>query len=602
MKLTDYVIEFLVAHNIDTIFGLTGGAVVHFFDSADKNESMHPVFCHHEQAAALAAVSYARGGNRTGAAVVTTGPGGTNTITGVTSAWQDSIPCLFISGQSRKDHVSYGKKTRQVGAQELNIVDIVKPITNYAAMLESPTDIRCLLEKALYLSNSKRPGPVWIDIPVDFQWVSVEHDSMLSYDPEKECPGDSLNGPPKESCQKTIDLLGKAKRPLLLVGYGVSLSRAEGLMTSFVEDLGVPFVTTWGASDIFDNKHPLNVGRLGVAGQRGANLAVQNCDLLLVIGSHLSIPLTGTNVDAFARDATIIVVNIDKEEIGNQSIRIDYPVCCDAKKFLFEISALSKKITPLCCGDWLDYCVSYTAYNHIQKKRNDNDKYIDQYQFVDTLSDLLDDNDTVVVDGGGTNVYITFQSFKVKKGQRLLLSTGICAMGTGLPESIGVSFTRHDGRVICLCGDGSMQLNIQELQTIIHHDLNIKIFVMNNDGYLAIRNTQDGFLDGNYIGADSTGGVSLPDYKKVAGAYGMETMQISVSGDMIYSIQEVLQVKGPVLCEVMISPNQEVIPRQGFRLKEDGGYEPLPLEDMYPFLDQNEFEANMIVKTWGVRA
>lgn len=600
MKLTDYVIDFLVKLGVEYVFGLTGGAVVHLFDSASKNPSMNPIFCHHEQAAALAAVSYARVKNNLGAAIVTTGPGGTNAITGVTAAWQDSIPCIFISGQTRQEHTSRGKSLRQLGTQELDILALVKPITKYAEMVESPNSIRYHLEKAVYLAQEGRPGPVWIDIPLNFQWSSVLPDTLHGFTGNES--GQISPSPQSimKACSQCYALLSEAKRPLILAGYGIKLAHADEEFQQFLDKLKIPFVSSWTASDILPTDHPLYMGRLGIYGQRGANLAVQNCDLLICIGSHLSIPLTGALFEAFAREAKIVMVDIDNTELAFKKTQVDFPINGDAKYFL---QTMLKQL--LQCNyykvdeSWSNKCAKYKKYNIIPIEWRNEKGYANPYVFIDVLSNELLGDEVVVVDGGGTNLYISFQSFKVKRGQRLILSSGICSMGTGLPESIGACFANGKRTTICLSGDGSLQLNIQELQTIVHHNLPIKIFVMNNGGYLAIRHTQAAFLECNYIGSSVDGGLSLPDFQKVANAYGIKTARINNNADILEKIRWTLEEQGPVFCEIMVSPEQQLIAQQGFDLNPDGTYSPRPLEDMYPYLDRKEFQENMVVTPWA---
>ena len=600
MKLTDYVINFLVKQGIGHIFGFTGGAVVHLFDSADKNQNIDTIFCHHEQAVALAAVSYAKVTNNLGAAIVTTGPGGSNAITGVLAAWQDSIPTVFISGQSRIDHVSRGKSLRQLGTQEFDILSIVKPITKYAEMIEDPKKIRYHLEKAVYLARNGRPGPVWIDIPLNFQWAQIEPNKLSAFEPEEgevEQPH-SLDSVLK-SCDQVYALLTEAKRPLILSGYGIRLANAKEEFEKLINILNIPFISTWTASDIIPTDHPRYTGRLGIAGQRGANLAVQNCDLLICIGSHLSIPLTGTMLGAFAREAKIVIVDIDDNELNFRKSRINHPIKCNARLFLHEMLKHPSLHHQRDMDSWIVKCTNYKKYNEIPNNWFNQRKYVNPYVFMDILSNELKGEEVIVVDGGGTNLYISFQALKVKKGQRLILSSGIAAMGTGLPESVGACFANGKKMTICLSGDGSMQLNIQELQTIIHHKLPVKIFVMNNEGYLAIRHTQTQFLESKYIGSSNDGGLALPDFKKVAKAYGMKVARINSNKDILMKIRSVIKKPEPVLCEIMVSPNQQLIVQQGFDVNPDGIFSPRPLEDMYPFLDREEFLENMLIKPWS---
>lgn len=598
MKLSDYVVDFLANQGITHIFGLTGGAVVHLFDSAAKNPKVKPIFHHHEQAAAFAAGAYARITNHLGAAFVTTGPGGTNAITGLCAAWLDSIPCIFISGQTRLEHTTNGKPIRQLGIQQFDIVRLVTPITKYAAMIDDPGKIRYHLEKAFYIAQADRPGPVWVDIPLDIQWASIEPGRIACFDPFPLCEEPQGKSVAMQVGQ-SLELMAEAKRPLILAGYGIKLAHAEGEFRRLVEAIKFPFITSWNASDLLSNGDGLCVGRPGVFGQRGANLAMQNCDLLLSIGSHLSIPLTGTMFNAFAREAKIIMVDVDPIELSHRTVRVDLPLQCDAKAFLQEMLQQVKDFDRPESDKWLNKCRAYAQYNRIPSKWEEQKEYVNPYVFIDCLSEELNKNDVIVVDGGGTVNQITFQAFKAKEGQRLIISGSLCAMGSGLPESIGACFGSGGRRTICLSGDGGMQLNIQELQTIFHHNLPVKIFVLNNEGYLAIRHTQDGFLDSRYVGSDKSGGLSLPDYVKVAGAYGVKADRIRHHGELQQKIRWALEESGPILCEIMVARNQEVNPRLGFDRRPDGIGVPRPLEDMYPFLDRGEYLENMIVRPWG---
>jgi acetolactate synthase I/II/III large subunit len=367
MKLSDYVIRFLEEQGIEHVFGLTGTAVVRLFDSAARNCKIQTVFCHHEQAAALAAVSYARTRNSLGATLVTTGPGGTNAITGVVAAWQDSIPCFFISGQQRYAHTSHGKPVRQLAAQELDIVSIVKSTTKYAAMVQSPHDIRYHMEKARYLAVSGRPGPVWIDIPTDFQWSDIEPITMRGFSPP-----DVQYEPLDADVDRTVAMLVEAKRPLLLAGYGIRLAHAEEAFKQLVERLELPFVATWTASDMVPTSHPLHGGRVGYYGQRGANLAVQNCDLLIVIGSHLSVSLTGTLTQAFAREAKIVAVAIDPEALAHQTVRIDIPIVADAHLFIDRFVSKAASKTRATEKFWLERFTKYRTYKGCRQKTERN--------------------------------------------------------------------------------------------------------------------------------------------------------------------------------------------------------------------------------------
>ena len=590
MKLTDYVVQLLADRGIRHVFGLTGGAVVHLFDSAERSGRLRPIFNHHEQASAFAAQAYARLHRSPGACFVTTGPGVTNALTGLAAAWLDSVPCVYISGQARLSHTSMGRKHRQIGTQHIEVMPLVSPMTKYAVLVRDARFIRYEMEKALHIAISGRPGPVWIDLPLDLQWAEIDPRVLPSFYSADETP-------PAAQPASDIDIatcfkwLSESRRPLFLAGYGVPLAGGEKVFSQLVNRTGIPFVTTWGAVDIMPTSHPGNLGRPGIAGQRAANLAVQNCDLLIVIGSHLCIPVTGTMFQSFARSARIVMVDIDPDELTGRSITLQLPVNSDARVFIEQLLERIPNDGGFGCKSWHDACALY------------RDRYLSpqapvggqlrSYDFVRALSELSDDNDVIVVDGGGTNVYVAFQTFRIKGRQRMILSSGLCAMGSGLPESIGACYGSGERRTLCLCGDGSLQLNIQELETIRHHNLPIKIFVTDNSGYLSIRHTQKEFLKENYVGSGLSGGVSLPDYTKVAAAYGLPVVSIDRSEDLHRGLSEALSTKGPLLCVVKCCPDQEVVPRQGFDRKPDGTFAPRPLEDMAPFLERPEFAKAM---------
>lgn len=598
MKLTDYIADFLADAGIGHVFGVTGGAVVHLFDSVARRGRISPIFTHHEQAAAFAAQAYARVRNSLGAAFFTTGPGGTNALTGVCAAWLDSIPCIFISGQTRLSHTTRGKTIRQLGAQQLDIVTIVESVTKYAVMLQDPTLIRYELEKALFLATVGRPGPVWLDIPLDFQWSSVDPVRLKGFDPSEMDPlsGDKDLGEAVEQCWPLIE---QAKRPLILAGYGIRLAHAELELKRLVERLAIPCVSSWNASDLIATEHPLYCGRPGLAGQRGANLAVQNCDLLIAIGSHLSIPLTGTMFNAFAREAKIVVIDVDPGELQKRAVHVDLALRADAGSFIRAMLARTESSPSRDISLWSRRCCEYkNRYNSIPHSWRERSDAVDPYVFIDVLSDELSTEDVVVIDGGGTITQIVFQAIRVKEGQRVMIDAGLCAMGSGLPSSVGAAFGGGH-RTLCLCGDGSLPFNVQELQTVVHHCLPVKLFVFNNDGYLSIRHTQDGFLEGRHVGSEKEGGVSFPDVLKLAAAFGIRGVRIQLHREMATGIREALAGSDAVVCEVTVPRDQQVIPRQGFDARPDGTFAARPLEDMFPYLDRKEFSEAMVVRPWA---
>lgn len=590
MKLTDYLIRFLADRGVSELFGLTGGAVVHLFDSAQRSGRIRPVFHHHEQAAAFAAQACARASGRLAACCVTTGPGVTNAITGLAAAWLDSVPCIYLSGQTRLAHTTRGKRIRQLGTQQLDVIPLVQSLTKYAVMVDAPDRIRYELEKAVHLATTGRPGPVWLDLPLDLQWAEIDPDRLPGFFPDDETKADPRPAPTDVQLAACADLLAASQRPLVLAGYGAVRAQAHRQFTEFVERLSLPFVTTWGAVDLLPTHHPLNLGRPGVAGQRGANLAVQNCDLLIVVGSHLNLPVTGTQFASFARTAKIVMVDIDAEELAERTVPVHLPIQADAAVFLERLLAHAPAVTAPSSDEWRETCARYQE-RHLAPPPAQTAGPISPYDYVRTLSELSAATDVVVVDGGGTNVYVSFQTFALKAGQRMILSTGLCSMGSGLPEAIGACHGSGLRRTLCLSGDGSMQLNIQELQTIAHHQLPIKIFISANGGYLSIRQTQKEFLAGNYVGSHEDGGMSLPDYTQVARAYGLPVFEVTQYDGLRDGLQAALAQPGPAVCVVHTSPVQELIPRQGFDRRADGTFAPRPLEDMAPFLDRDEFAA-----------
>ncbi|MFM6173526.1 MAG: thiamine pyrophosphate-binding protein [Sphaerospermopsis kisseleviana] len=595
MKVSDFIVDFLARQGVTHVFGLTGGAVVHMFDSAARSGKVAPVFTHHEQAASFAAEGYARIHGGLGAAMVTTGPGGTNAITGLAAAWLDSIPCIFISGQVRLGLTGRGYNVRQVGPQHLDIVPIVSSITKYAVMVDDIRNIKYELQKAAHIAQTGRPGPVWVDIPLDMQWSSIEPDELPDYVPLV------TDEPAKPRCSaseidQVVALLCKARRPIILAGYGVRLAGAESEFRSMIDRLQVPFLTTWNVADLIASDHPLNAGRPGIFGQRGANLAMQNCDLILSLGSHLSVSLTSMRFRDFARDAKVVMVDIDRGELEHRTVRVDLSIQSDAKDFMQQMLE-RLPVGPLAqISAWREKVVGYkNRYNSFPSSWAARERFVHPYVFMDRLSDELDGNDIVVVDGGGTIDQVAFQAFRVKQGQRFFACVGMGAMGSGLPEAVGACLGGGGRRTICLVGDGSLQLNVQELQTIVHHKLPIKMFVLCNDGYTSIRATQEGFLGGNYVGSEASGGVSLPDYVKIAQAYGVPAFRIDRHADLGI-LRDVLETDGPCLCEIVSCKEDQPLPRQGFERQPDGTNAPRPLEDMFPYMERDEFKAAMIVE------
>jgi len=579
VKVSDYIASFLKSKGIGHVFGLQGGAVVHLFDSIDKIPGLQAIYCHHEQAAALAAVSYSRVSENNGAVIVTTGPGATNALTGLLAAWQDSIPCLFLSGQTRKEHTSYGLKVRQVGTQELNIVDIVRPITKYAKFISSLAGLEDELELAYQISVSGRPGPVWLDIPVNLQW---EH-----FEPRRPSPSVVVNSEGAREFSEVARHLRAARKPLVIAGHGIRSGKAVAKFREFITRLNVPFVTTWTAADFLPTSHALNTGILGISGQRGANKAVHSADLLLVLGSHLSIPQTSTLFDQFAPDAKKIVIDIDRDQLENLNVKVELPVVADVGVFFDWVKAYALEISVE--RDWLASCKSFKEMNSVssglRKTGSKTSAGVNSYVFNDLLTRCLPENVCLVIDGGGTALYTGFQSSQIRDTQRLVCSSSMSAMGSGLPESVGACLANKRRLTTCLIGDGSFLINVQELQTIVHHRLPIKVFVLNNNGYLAIRHTQAAFLEQRYAGTHRDWGVSFPAIKKVAAAFDIPFFRVAREATARKVITDVLKVKGPAICEVVVPDDQEMLFKQGFRRNANGTFSPVALGEMWPFTD-----------------
>ena len=577
MKASDYIASFLKRNGVKYVFGLQGGAVVHLFDSIDATDEIEPVYCHHEQAAALAAVAHSKVSGNIGCVVVTTGPGSTNTLTGLLAAWQDSIPVIFISGQTRVEHCSYGKKVRQVGSQEFAIVDAVKTYTKFACCIENSSDIRSIFEKATQIAISGRPGPVWIDIPVNLQWQDVDEKFKIVIKKTE-----IYN---EDNCEIIINAIKDSKQPLIVAGYGIHSSNTENEFLQFITTSNIPYVSTWTASDLSQTDFLLNNGVIGVAGQRGANKLMYECDLMICFGTHLSVTHTGNLFDEFAVNSKKIGVNIDPNQINNYNIKFDHLLADDLANLLPKL--VEKNRINLTEKIWIERCLAYKKLNscdHLNNRITIQPYSIDSNLFIFTLSKSIPENSNIVIDGGGTALYAGFQSLLRKKNQRIICSSAISAMGTGLPEAVGVSlFNRHID-TYCIIGDGSLMLNLQELQTIIYHSLPIKIIVMNNEGYLAIRHTQSEFLGGRYTGTGSTLGISFPSIQKLAYAFDFPYLKVSSVEDLQSGISQIINHKGFMMIEVINPKDQEMLFQQGFIKQENGTNKPHPLSEMRPFI------------------
>jgi acetolactate synthase I/II/III large subunit len=593
MRVADYIADYIYRLGIREVFMVSGGGMMFLSDGIARHSRLQPVCNHHEQASAMAAVGYSRLNDHLGVAYLTTGCGGTNAITGVLSAWQDSIPCLFISGQSkRKETVrNSGLRLRQLGVQEADIIPVVRPLTKYAEMVNDPQKIAFHLDEAVYLARSGRPGPVWLDVPLDVQAAPIDETSLERFAPSEKGKG-FTEEPSREEIAIVAELLHHARRPVVIAGHGIRLGGAIPEFLHFIRKTGIPVVASRLGFDVIPTDDPLFIGRVGVKGDRAGNLAVQNSDVVISLGCRLSISFTGYEYQNFAREARIVVVDIDPEEHRKKTVRIDTFINADVKKFLVKFKNLRQEdfsAWTARCQEWKGrYPVCLPEYAAAKDG-------INTYHFVSRLCQYLRP-DAVVVANSGSPDYVFGQSFRVKAEQRFINSAAQGEMGFTIPAAIGACFANGRKEVIAVTGDGALQMNIQELQTIVHYKLPIKLFIWNNDGYLCIRATQMKFFDGRLIGADRTSGVSFPELHKISAAYGIEYFRAPDTETLDTVIRKVLEFPGAAICEVMCLREQEFLPTVLSRVKPDGTMVSMPLEDMYPFLDREEFLANMIVK------
>jgi len=608
MRVADLIARLLVEHGITDVFMLTGGGAMHLNDAMGRAPALRKVFTHHEQAAAIAAESYARLSNRPAAVSVTTGPGGVNALNGVYGAYVDSIPMIVISGQVKRETCgfNYPMPLRQLGDQEVDIVAMVRGITKYAVVLDDPKDARRVVEKALYLATRGRPGPVWIDVPIDVQAAPVDFDALEPFDPASEDRTDEADNTSSELgalegeplAREVAVLLGElcaAERPVVLAGAGVRLSGQHAAFLRFVERLGVPVVTGWNAHDAIPNNHPLYIGRPGTVGDRGGNFAVQTADYVLVLGSRLNIRQISYNWQSFARNAKVAMVDIDRAELDKPTLALHRPIHANLRDFFAAAAAL-----PLPQNDQSRPRAAFLARSKTRAARypvvlpeyRTSEGLINPYVFGEALFAELEEGD-IVVSGDGTACVTIFQTADLKPGQRLYTNSGCASMGYDLPAAIGAYHAGGGRRIICLAGDGSIMMNLQELQTIVGGRLPIKIFVINNDGYHSIRQSQQNHFPDNIVGCGPDSGLTFPDFTRLAGGFGIPAAQVDTHAGLSAAIRSALDGEGPQLCEVMIDKRQEFAPKLSSRRLEDGTMVSPTLEDLSPFLPREELAEAM---------
>jgi acetolactate synthase I/II/III large subunit len=590
IKLSDYVVDYLVGHGVEEIFLVSGGGIMHLTDSVGRDPRLRYICNYHEQASAIAAEACARIKNRVGACLVTTGPGATNALSGVAGAWFDSIPVLVLSGQVRIPLIADYQKLRQLGPQEVNIVPMAKPVTKYVASIRDPRTIRKHLDRAFSAATAGRPGPAWLELPLDIQSAMIDESQLRPFEAEEPAPRgfEAL----REQARTVSMMLQEARRPVLILGNGVRIAGGEEELSRLLEAMGIPILLTIGGMDLVAEDHPRHMGAFGPVGRRASNFALQNSDLILSVGASLSIASIGFNAAGFAPKARKIAVNIDEGELTKENVRVDLGICADAKAFL---SALREEFAGrLVQGSekWLAACANWKRrYPAVASEAYAETGFVNSYAFTEKLSECLGE-EAVVVTGNSLDACSIYQAFRVKSRQRVLLPTSYGAMGWDLPAAVGACVA-HNGQVVLVTGDGSLQFNVQELQTVRQNDLPLKIFVLNNDGYESIRTTQETFFEGRHVGSSRASGVGNPDFERLAAAYRLGYQRISRAYGMKDAISEFLASDGPALCELVLSPTQGRTPRVTSFRREDGTIESRPLEDMFPFLSREEIWENM---------
>ena len=591
MKISDYVMDFISELGVKDVFYISGGGAMHLNDSLGRNENLDGICMLHEQGASIAAEAYARISEGYGVCLVTSGPGATNAITGLAGAYYDSTPVIFISGQAKRADLVNDQNIRQFGIQETDIVSIVKPISKYAVQIKEPEDIRYELEKAASIAVNGKPGPVWIDIPLDIQATQIDIESLKGYDALeiRECPCK------KEDIDRTIELFNKAKRPALILGNGIRLAGGVQEARELYELLNAPVMTSWNGVDLIEDNHPLFYGRPGAVGHRHSNFIQQNADFVLTIGTRLNLLSTGYNFDSFLGNANHVMVEIDENEMKKKSVHPTLAINCDAKAFSEALLQRKNELNTELRTEWLEHCNKLRdKYPRFIPEQEPRGGFVSTYHLVDEISNKMTENDIYQFTSSGTSVDIAMKTFRIKKGQRAFLTKGLAAMGYDLPASIGSCIASGGKRTVCVTGDGSVVMNIQELEILKRLQLPIKIFVMDNNGYSMIYGSQNGNFKGRLTGCTQESGLTLPDVKKVAEAFGIKGYHIDNESELADKVTEILEYDGPVICTVKADITQQILPKQTNYMKEDGQMASRPLEDMSPLLDRDEFEDNLI--------
>lgn len=584
MKLSDYLASFLVKQRIGHVFQIIGGASVHMVNSLAQNKNIDYICVQHEQAGAMAAEAYSRMTKNLGAAMATSGPGMTNLITGIACAYFDSTPVIYITGQVNTFESKQGRNVRQVGFQETDIVDIVTPLTKFAHRVENPQKIRFVLEKAVFIATSGRPGPVLVDVPMDIQRAQIEPRSLERFNPAEVIVDCDSSSEVKRKIDQALSILAKAERPVVIAGGGIRYADQTKIFERLVDKLGIPVVATWSGIDVLHHGHPLYVGQIGVYGNRAANFTVQNSDCILAFGTRLDTRITGGKPETFARAAKKIVVDIDRAELfKNRGLTPDIGICSDVRDVLPLF--LSKKVK-FRKNDWVKKIEHWkNIYPAILPQWRKRKQKVDPYVFIEVLSKELGTRAPVITDCGA-NLTWTIQAFHVHKGQRLFSAMGNSPMGYALSASIGACVALGRKPVVCIIGDGGFQINIQELETVAHYKLPIKVFILNNHSYGIIKQFQDMYFDSRYEATTPKSGYGVPDFIKISRAYGLATETIRNHLEMKRKIRLVMRKKGPVICDCLIPDDAKMIPKLSFGK---------PIEDLSPELPREEFLKNMLI-------
>ncbi|MBO6147971.1 MAG: thiamine pyrophosphate-binding protein [Lachnospiraceae bacterium] len=591
LKISEYIAEFLIERGVETIFTVTGGGAMHLNDAFGHHPELKCIYNHHEQASAMAAEGYARLTGDMAAVCVTSGPGGTNAITGVFDCWVDSIPMFVVSGQVKRETTVRvnGLSLRQLGDQECDIAELVKSITKFSVMITNPNEIRYQLEKAWYLATNGRKGPVWVDVPLDVQAAVIDTDFLTGFDPANT----ALKEHPyydRIDVDRILERIEQSRRPVILAGEGIRLGEAYKEFLETTNALKVPVLAAWNAQDVLWEDNPYFVGIPGTVGERGANFILQNADLLLVLGCRMNIRMVGYNRGNFAEKAYKIQVDIDEKELCKPTVKVDMPIHADVKDVCRELAnAVSEEV-----GDhskWLRWCKGMQKkYDPVLKEYFNTDEPMNPYAFLSVLSDELPGGE-VVSCGNGAACVQSFQAIKLKKGTRIFTNSGSAAMGCGFPMAMGAALGRKGRRVVCIDGDGSFMMNMQELETIAYYKPNLKLIILNNNGYHSIRQTQHNLFKGRpLVGVSKENGVGFPDFLKVVKAFGLKCIRVASLSAARKEIPKFLEMEGPVVMEAVVDDKQNFEPKLSSKVDADGKLVSSPLDDMFPFIDRKEYE------------